>query len=75
MARAQTYSNYKHHNNVKCLVSIIPQGSVSFVSKGWGGRVFNKYLTKKCGILEYLSAGDQILEDRGYRGFCGPVLC
>ena len=39
MARAQTYSNYKHHNTVKFLIGITPQGVVSFISKGWGGRV------------------------------------
>ena len=65
MARAQTFSNYKHHNTVKFLVGITPQGSVSFVSKGWGGRVSDKHLTENCGILDYLSAGDQILADRG----------
>ena len=31
MARAQTYSNYKHHNTVKVLIGITPQGTISFV--------------------------------------------
>ena len=33
-ARAQTYSNYKHHNTVKFLIGIAPQG---VITKGWGG--------------------------------------
>jgi len=37
VARAQTWSNYKKHNTVKYLIGITPQGSVSFISKGWGG--------------------------------------
>ena len=37
LARAQTYSSYKHHNTVKYLIGITPQGSVSFISQGWGG--------------------------------------
>jgi len=41
MARAQTWSNYKKHNTCKFLIGITPQGSVSFISKGWGGRVSN----------------------------------
>ena len=37
-AGAQTWSNYKHHNMVKFLIAVTPQGVISFVSKGWGGR-------------------------------------
>ena len=54
MAWAQTFSNYKHHNIVKFLIAITPQGVVSFVSKGCGGRFSDKYLTENCGLLNYL---------------------
>ena len=37
LARAQTYSQYKHHNTVKYLIGITPQGTVSYIS----GRVTN----------------------------------
>ena len=30
MARAQTFSNYEHHNTVKVLIGISPQGTISF---------------------------------------------
>ena len=33
LARAQTFSNYKHHNTIKILIGITPQGSISFVSE------------------------------------------
>ena len=49
-ARAQTYSKYKHHNTVKFLIGIAPQGVITFISKGWGGRVSDQHLTVKCGI-------------------------
>ncbi len=42
VARDQTYSTYKHQNTVKYLIGITPQGTVSFISKGWGGRVSDK---------------------------------
>ena len=65
-ARAQTYSDYKHHNTVKFLIGIAPQGVITFISKGWGGRVSDRYLTENCGILDHLLPGDQILADRGF---------
>lgn len=66
MARAQTWSNYKHHNTVKFLIGIAPQGSITFISKGWGGRVSDRHLTENCGILDHLLPGDLVLADRGF---------
>lgn len=36
IARAMTWPNYKHHNTVKFLIGIAPQGVISFISKAWG---------------------------------------
>jgi len=57
LARSCTWSNYKHHNTVKLLIGITPQGVVSFISDAWGGRVSDKFLTEHCGILNYLLPG------------------
>ena len=35
--RDSTWSNYKHHNTVKIIFGITPQGTVSYVSEAWGG--------------------------------------
>lgn len=66
LARAQTWSRYKHHNTVKYLVGIAPQGAITFMSTGWGGRTSDKNLTESCGILENLLPGDTVLADRGF---------
>ncbi|XP_077865527.1 uncharacterized protein LOC144352336, partial [Saccoglossus kowalevskii] len=65
-ARAETWSNYKHHNTMKFLIGIAPQGGVSFISKSWGGRVSDKYLTEHCGFLDNLVHDDIVLADRGF---------
>ena len=66
LARAQTYSQYKHHNTVKYLIGITPQGSVRYISSGWGGRTSDKYITENSSFLSYLVPGDLILADRGF---------
>ena len=66
LARAQTWSSYKHHNTVKVLIGITPQGTISYVSQAWGGRTSDKFLTENCGILNKLLPGDLVLADRGF---------
>ncbi|XP_065664562.1 uncharacterized protein LOC136086206 [Hydra vulgaris] len=66
MARAQTWSNYKSHNTVKYLIGIVPQGVISYISQGWGGRTSDKLITEQCGLLKKLNPGDVVLADRGF---------
>ena len=42
------------------------QGTIAFISKGWGGRAFDVYITEHCGLLKNLLSGDVVLADRGF---------
>jgi hypothetical protein len=65
-ARCETWSNYKHNNTAKYLIGVTPQGVISFISNGYGGRASDKTITETCGILNKLVPGDVILADRGF---------
>ena len=45
------------------MIGITPQGSIAFISKGWGGRVSDVHLIENCGLWSKLLPGDVILED------------
>ena len=66
LARAQTWSQYKHHNTVKFLMGVTPQGTIIFISKAFGGRSSDVCVTEDCGILSNLLPGDVVLADRGF---------
>ena len=53
-------------NTVKFLIGIMPQGPVAFISKGWGGRASDLYITENRGLLQKLSPCDMVLADRGF---------
>ena len=51
---------------MKYLRGVTPTGCISFISRGWGGRVSDKTITEKCSILENLLCGDSVLADKTF---------
>jgi hypothetical protein len=47
------------------MIGITPQGVISFISSGYGGRASDKMITKNCGFLNKLLPGDLVLAERG----------
>lgn len=66
LAAAQSWSNYKHSQTIKYLIGITPQGSICFISEGWGGRTSDKNITANSAFLNHLQPGDVVMADRGF---------
>ena len=57
LARAQVWSNYKHHSTIKFLIGITPQGTISYISKCAGGRISDKEIVEQSTLVNYLLPG------------------
>ena len=64
--KVYTYSSYKRHQTVKYLIGVSPQGVITYISEGWGGRTSGKYITEKCGIFNNLLPPDTVMVDWGF---------
>ena len=71
----KTYSAYKNHYTFKFLISITPQGTVSFISKAWGESYSDIHITEKSGYLDKLLHCDIVFWPRishlGVRWYLG----
>lgn len=66
LSRAECWSNYKHHRTLKYLIGITPQGTVAFISEGYGGGASDKFVTEDSGFLKLLVPGSVVLADWGF---------
>lgn len=67
MKQSQTWSQYKSCNTVKFLLGCTPNGFVSFISKGYGGRISDKAIVEKSNLLNVLPPNAVVLADRGFK--------
>jgi hypothetical protein len=64
--KASCYSNYKSHHTAKYMISMTPQGSINFVSKGFGGRSSDVDIVNDSGFQDYIDEGDYVMTDRAF---------
>lgn len=67
MQQTLTWSNYKHCNTIKYLIGSTPDGYISFVSEGYGGRISDINLVEQSGFLEAVPDNCTIIADRGFK--------
>lgn len=65
-AQHYLYSNYKGSYTLKFLIAILPNGMVSFISKVYGGRHSDSFITRDSGFLSLIEPGDVVLCDKGF---------
>lgn len=61
-----TYSTYKSHNTAKALIGITPNCFISFVPDIQPGRLSDKEVVIRSGLVEKLQPGDLVMADRGF---------
>lgn len=66
--RVYTYSQYKSAYTFKILIAISPNGSIIFISKCYGGKTSDTFITTDCGLVNLLQPGDIVLADKGFPG-------
>ena len=65
--QSATFSDYKSHNTVKCLIGIAPHGHVTFVSPVFEGSASDRQIVEESGLLELLERGDSIMAGKGFK--------
>nr|CAH7756831.1 unnamed protein product [Callosobruchus chinensis] len=66
VTQQQCWSNNKHHHTIKMLIGITPQGSISYISKAWGGATSNEQIVELDDFCDKVKPGDIVIVDRGF---------
>ena len=56
-ARAQMWSNYKHHSVLKFVIGVTQQGTIPYVSRCMGGCMSDKEIAEQSSLVNYLLPG------------------
>ena len=64
--QSASFSSYKNHNTDKLLLSISPDGSVTFVSDLYEGSITDRDIVEQSGLPNLLEEGDSVMADKGF---------
>ena len=64
--QSATWSEYKHHNTVKILISILPNSFIAYVSEPFTGRISDKAIVNETGFLDLLPPHSSLMADKGF---------
>ena len=48
------------------MLCITPDGTISLISKSYGGAASDRFITETCGIVAKLQFGDNLMTDKGF---------
>ena len=65
--QALTWSDYKKDNASKILISTTPDGTINFISEGFGGRASDATIVQESKYTEALCEGCDCMADRGFK--------
>lgn len=65
--QALTWSQYKKCNTLKYLLAVTPDGLISFISIGIGGRATDEMVVSNSGFLDLFVPGTFVMADRGFK--------
>ena len=65
-SQRRTHSSYKAKNTFKLFISISRVLHINYISRLYSGCISDKEITKRCGFLEALKPGDEVMADKGF---------
>ena len=64
--QSATWSEYKHHNTAKILISVLPNSLISYVSEPYTGRISDKAIVNETEFLDTLPPYCSLMTDKGF---------